>query len=200
MKSSSGTQAWQRWPCAAAAITFIVAAPGAFAQSACEPQQQRDDTTSPFGNRETNPCNADNFLFEGTFRNQFRAEMKRDCRTEFRNRDRIEGQGQGAFAEYKVLDDHTTVTRMDAAGQQRRFIEHRDQRIIAQRPTATGKETDLAISWFKTTRTDTRFDEQGKVTKDRAEVRCRCNRDDQTDACPEEAAPEAAPSLAPSLL
>jgi hypothetical protein len=199
VKPSSVTPRASRLAYCATALALVFAAMPAVVygqETTCEPRQQRDDNTTPFGGDASNPCNGDNFAFEGTFRNQFRAETKRngkECRTEFRNRDRVDGQGQGAFAEYKIVDDHTTVTRM-VGDTETRFKEHHDQRIIAQEPTELGKSTNQVASWFNTARTDIRRDNNGNVTKDRVEHRCRCKRDDTTDACPEETQTQSNPS------
>lgn len=186
MQPSSGNpRAWPHWPCAAATALLVVTSV-AFANggstNGCNASPERGDTgPQPFKGSVFNQCNADTVNFSGTQREQTRTDIKRDCSSESRVRVQTEGEGTGIQAEYRVREDQTTVTRLRPDQSPSRIKEHLDHRIIAQRETPVGRQTDLAASMFFTSHSETRPDDP---RHNRTHSRCRCKREDGTDSCP----------------
>ena len=196
MQPSSGApRAWFRLSCAAALALALTPSGIVSAQSgssnACEASQFRpEDNNSTFTNQQRiNPCNGDPINFSGRTQESFRSQTKRDCSIETRSRTRTEAKGIGSQAEYKLLEDFTNVTRFGPEGPPERMVDRTDQRILAQNKTGVvtvGLEPVPAASWFQTSRSDTRFNEDGTVARERSDTRCRCKREDEVpdQSCP----------------
>jgi hypothetical protein len=183
-RSSSTPPAWLCWSCAAALA--IVLTPAAFANGGggggggnqCTQSETRSDETQPTSQQRSNPCNNDNFLFNGTFRTQTRDKTKGDCSVESRQLQQTNGEGTGLFATYKVREEVLDVFRF---GPRRPtiFIHREDQRIIAEKETPLGKQTDQAASFFHTLRTKDEISADGTRTKSHRFERTRCKRDER---------------------